>query len=289
MSVLISPKVIADQARDELIATDPLFTQIPVISADPGDLVTSINTALAGLGMGVLILPVTMKATKPDLAVPIPGTNLKGPFFDNVRLVIQVLEDPVLWRAATNPLWTGDNDASAVCMLVAAILHWFAPAGINERFTFGQVFWVTDPENLSSGLNVWHVEGKAGGGIGYNKGRVAPVTFQYDAVNEVVFVSCATPGASIWYCYLANPNQNNYPAPANPNATLAMMLNSGVLLNEDGTPMLNEDGSYQMNEGGASYAAIPLAPGQFLAARGWRSGLNPQNAPNDQQVFQAPT
>ena len=285
--VQLDPKVIADQARDELLATDGWFAQLGgngIISADPGDITTTINTALGQLGMVVVISPVAFRRTKPNLRLQ------GGPFFDLAKLSVLVAENPTLNRQGTE----GVNyiTAQSLVTLAAAALDNFAPAGINEKFIVTDLMSIPipqlDAENQPA-LNIWHVDFTLGAGIGYNKGTVAPVTFQYDAVNQVVFVSCATPGASIWYCYLANPNQNNYPAPANPNAKLALMLNSGLLLNEDGTPMLNEDGSYQMNEAGAAYAAIPLSPGQYLAARGWRSGLTPQNAPNDQQIFQAPT
>jgi hypothetical protein len=282
-TILLDPKVVADQARDEMIATDPLFTMVPVISADPGDLVTEINAALQAIGLGVLVLPATFRATKPNMAVPIPGTSLRGPFFDKVRLVVQVLENSAVWRAPTNPLYPNQPTAQNVAMLVSAALHWFAPAGINERFICNSVDWIRDTDD--SGLNIWHIEFSAGGGIAYNKGRVAPVLFSYDDDAQSVILTCATLGAAIWY---VTGNNQGYPSPANPNAQLAQLTNFGVLLNEDGTPRRNEDGSLAMNENGTASIGIPLSPGQTIYARAWMSGLNPQNAPNDQQLFTAP-
>jgi hypothetical protein len=278
-TILIDPKVIADQARDELLAADPTFATIPVISGDPGDITTAIDAALEMLAIGVFILPVSMKSTVPNAAVRQPGSTQRyGPFFDKIKLSALIIENPTLNRNGTDFV-TAQN----LTMLVAGILHWFAPAGINERFLVTDVVPVPTPRPDADNqptLNIWYVEMTAGGGIGYNKGTVAPVLFTY--ADGAVTLTCATPGAAIFYVI----GSQGYPSPSNPNASLVLLLSSGVLLDEDGAPLLNEGGSLLMNEAGPVFASVPLAAGQTITARAWLSGLNA--ATPDTQTFTAP-
>lgn len=262
MSVLFDPKIIADQARDELLASDPVFSTVPVISADPGEIETTINAALEQLNIGVLILPVSMHSSKP---------NLQGPFFDQVKLSAMIIESPTLNRV-------GDSYVTAqnLSVVIAGVLHWFAPSGINERFLVRDVMPLPTPkpDEDQPVLNIWYVEMTGGGGIGYNKGTIAPVTATY-ADNQVT-LACATPGAAIWFT-----TDGSYPGPANPTAHLAVMQQS-FLLDDDMSPIVDAFGQPTVTTY-ISYP-IPVAPGTKLLARGWRSGLNPTKP--DIQSFQ---
>jgi hypothetical protein len=267
VNVLIDPKVIADQMRDELLATDAIFSDpsVTVISADPGDIETQINSALQQLALGVIIAPVSFKSTVP---------NLPGPFFDKVKMSIFVTENNTLNRQ-------GDSFVTAqnLTVLVAAALHRFAPAGINERVIVTDILPVPFPkpdDDNQPTLNMWYVEGTCGGGIGYNKGVIAPVTFaSVDSTH--VTLSCVTPGAAIWFTL-----DGSHPNPANPTAHLAVMQQTFLLGDDDITPILTGAGqpivTIQM-----SYP-VPVSAGKQLLARAWRSGLNPTTP--DVQTYQ---
>jgi hypothetical protein len=266
VSVLFSPKVIADQVRDELLATDGWLARTSILSADPGDIDTTINSALQQLSIGIVITPVSFRSSKP---------NLPGPYFDKCKFSAFIVEQNTLNRQGIE-----DVDyitAQSLGVLISGALHQWAPPGVNERTIVSDLLPVPFPKpdaEEQPSLNMWYVEMTVGGGLGYDKGRIAPVTFAYNP-NAVlgdggggglgdgsgnsqgtgtVTLSCATPGAAIFYVIGAN---KGYPSPANDNAALAL-------------------------------GPIAISSGQPLFARAWLSGRNPIPAPNDQQSFTAP-
>lgn len=218
------PKTIQDQARDELLA-DPFFAAIPVISADPADLATEIQDALDRIGLGILLMVPSLHAS---------NKNLPGPVFDRIKVIAEVCEAPLLWR-------TSDDKPTAqkTAMVVAAVLQHFAPEGINERFYVTDVVPIPDP---TKSYNIWHIEMECGGGVYRETPQIAPVVAENNA--GLVTLSCATPGAAIFYTL----DGVTYPAPRNEDAALYL-------------------------------APFAITDGTVLRARAWLAGYAPPTPP----------
>jgi len=268
MPILFDPIVLQDQARDQLLSLPP-FANIPVVSADPGDINTQINIALERLGIGAQILVPNMHAS---------NKNQPGPYFDKIRLIAEVIENPTLNRDVNlNPDYL---TAQQVAMLVAAGLHWYAPAGINERFYVTDVASVPVPK-LKDGkvFNIFHVELTGGGGIDYSMPKIAPVTATPVGPGpQLVTLGCATAGAAIWYTL-----DRSYPSPRNPSARMALLQASNAVTNDDGTVIYNLDGQPVLNEPGMVNYPIFVDAGKTLAARAWLQGYLPTKP--DQFIF----
>lgn len=94
---------------------------VEVIARHKGNIADTINAALAGLGIYAFVWP----------CVPVrTNANLPGPYFDQIRLRIEVGEDP-----AVNS--TGMTAEYLCEFILQAVLEWTPPAAVNP-------FWPPD-------------------------------------------------------------------------------------------------------------------------------------------------
>jgi hypothetical protein len=225
-------KSLADTARDALLA-EPFFANIPafggavVVSLDSGDIENTITQDLNKIGLNV-----TISTNEGFVGHP----NQSGPYFDDLGLVAIITEDVTVNRAAST---NGGNNptAYAVAAAVCAILHKLATEGVSELFLITRIARVLTPPD---GQNVWNVFFKTQAGLSYTRPALAPVVVDVTAPgNQTINLSCATPGAAIFYTL-----NGAYPAPR-----------TGIL----------------------STGPINITAGQKLWARAWLPGYAPSN------------
>jgi hypothetical protein len=185
MSILSS---IQQQCADRLQA-DPLFANVPVLTERIRDIESEIARALGPLndqngrtGLVAIILTPTANVN---------FENVFGPFFDDIKIVVRVIENVPVNQDAN----TGTNVAAAdAAEKVCSLLHHFQPDNANGPVTAQKpsVALGNDPNYLS-----YDCRFKTSGGLTSVAPQAAtPVITQNSGVYSI---ACATAGAAIFY------------------------------------------------------------------------------------------
>lgn len=103
--------VATDRLKD-----DPLLSQVEIVSEDRSDLVSTIEMALAKVGVCLVVGTVSAGVTNP---------NLPGPTFDSIRLTVSVTENVIINRSPGS----AQLDAISLALAVARRLHHWRPSG----------------------------------------------------------------------------------------------------------------------------------------------------------------
>jgi hypothetical protein len=196
MSVLVS---IQQQCADRILS-DPFFANVPVLNERLKDLNTEIATALA---------PVTGAGGKSGLAIVVltPTANVHfenvfGPFFDDIRITVRVLENVTVNQDPTN----GTNiPAAAAAEEICSLLHYFQPDSANGPVVSRRpgISLQDDPTNL-----VYLCRFRTSGGpVGTLPQSAAPVAANNSGA---ITLTSATTGAAIFYT-----SDGSNPAPRN--------------------------------------------------------------------------
>ncbi len=193
------------QSVADRLAAMPEFAHVAVVPEDVMDLDTKVATALGK--MGVCVVVVTARATQ-------SYTDTPQPYFQAVTVAVQVFERVAVNRRLANPGYlTGQNYAE----LASAYLHGWAPDGVNEVFVAQDVVMARLPQDAAdAGIVGWEAPVRTQGGFQVSVPQVAPVVI--DVAQQPVTMTCATPGAAIWFT-----TDGSYPAPRGPTATLYLL------------------------------------------------------------------
>lgn len=101
----------------EILENTPVLSDIKILAEDRKDLVTTVNTSLAKLGLCAVVQTLSARVTKP---------NKPGPVFDDVKLSVVVYENVLINRSKS------DRTAQSVAEEIAETLH---QARLNEDGT----------------------------------------------------------------------------------------------------------------------------------------------------------
>jgi hypothetical protein len=118
------------------LGADPEFSGIEVLTENQKDIVSSIDNALASIRGGVCCIVLT-----PGANVVYP--NVKGPQFDEVAIVVRVIENVLVNRSATGT----NKPATLVAENVAKSLHHHMTLG-KKVITCKGIALFGDPDNL---------------------------------------------------------------------------------------------------------------------------------------------
>ncbi len=209
------------QCADRLLS-DPLFANVAVLTERIRDIESEIARALGPLneqggknGLVAIILTPTASVN---------FENLFGPFFDDIKIVVRVIENVPI-NQDTN---TGTNiPAADAAEKICALLHHFQPDSANGPI-LAQKPGITlgnDPNHLS-----YDCRFKTSGGLTSVPPQAATPVITKNS--GVVTLACATAGAAMFYTLDAsNPMPRNgtlYTAPFTP--TPGQVLNVRAFL-----------------------------------------------------------
>jgi Chitobiase/beta-hexosaminidase C-terminal domain len=212
MSTLSS---IQQQCANQLQA-DPLFAYVPVFTERIKDIQSEINQALGPLNgqsgkTGLVILMLTPTAD-------VRHENVFGPFFDEIKIVVRVIENVTVNQDPS----TGTNVAAAdAAEKICSLLHLFQPASANGPVTAHRptVVLAHDPNNLSYDCHF-----KTCGGLMAVSPQAATPIITANAGQMTL--TCATAGAAVFYTLDgSNPSPRNgtfYTAPFTPGTGLTL-------------------------------------------------------------------
>ena len=212
MSLLAS---IQQQCADRL-QSDPLFANVPVLTERIKDIQSEIARALGPMNeqggkTGLVAILLTPTAN-------VNFENVFGPFFDEVHIVVRVLENvPVNQDTSTGTNVAAADAAEKICSL----LHHFQPDSANGPITAHKpsIALGNDPSYLSYDCHF-----KTSGGLATVPPQAAtPVIAESSGT---ITLTCATAGAAIFYTLDgSNPMPRNgtlYTAPFTPGAGLTL-------------------------------------------------------------------
>jgi hypothetical protein len=185
MSLLTS---LQQQCADRLLA-DPFFANVPVLTERIRDIESEIVRALGPLNeqggkTGLVAILLTPTAN-------VNFENLFGPFFDDIRIVVRIIENvPINQDANTGTNIPAADAAEKIC----GLLHHFQPDSANGPI-LAQKPGITlgnDPNHLS-----YDCRFKTSGGLTAVPPQAAtPVIAK---TSGVITLTCATAGAAVFY------------------------------------------------------------------------------------------
>jgi len=179
---------IQQQCADR-IQSDPLFATIPVLTERIKDIESEIDRALGPLnqadgktGIVAIVLTPTANAN---------FDNVFGPFFDDIRIVVRVIENVPINQDPN----TGTNVAAAeAAEKICALLHHFYPDAANGPVVAQKpsIALGNDPNNLS-----YDCRFKTAGGLAIVLPQAAMPVIANNS--GAITITCATAGAAIFY------------------------------------------------------------------------------------------
>ncbi|MDB6064944.1 MAG: hypothetical protein JWR26_1152 [Pedosphaera sp.] len=197
MSSILSQ--LQQQCADRL-QSDPLFADIRVLTERIADIESEIERALGPLNQqggrtGVVAILLTPTAN-------VNFENLFGPFFDEIKIVVRVIENvPINQDANTGTTIPAAEVAEKVCNL----LHHFQPGSANGPITAGKpaIALGNDPNHLS-----YDCVFKTSGGLTTVLPQAATPVITNNS--GTISLACATAGAAMFYTL-----DGSNPAPRN--------------------------------------------------------------------------
>ena len=181
----------------DTLSADPFFADIPVLAENLRDMTYLATKAVDQIGLLVLVTTPAANQRYADMATP---------YFDEINLIIRVIEDVAVNRGQGDPgVPAAYVTAPEVAEVALAVVYHTCPAGVNEVWNPAEPTLVTKEE---AGFVVSEVRFKTAGGIAYPINQVAAITGSFDGAN--VTLACSTPGAAIFWT-----NDKSYPAPQN--------------------------------------------------------------------------
>jgi hypothetical protein len=210
---------IQQQCADQ-IAAAAFFAHITVLTEQIGDIINQMEMALGSAtstggkaGAFVCVMTPAANVNFPDVG---------GPFFSEINVSVQVTVNvPVAEDANIGVLVT----ALEICEQVCAALHQFYPAAANAPLVGKSP--TVHIANREDNIVTYLCEFKTMGGIRTVPPQVALPVLVSD-VGGVVTLSCATPGAAMFYTTdgsNASPrNGTFYTAPFTPGAPLTLKV-----------------------------------------------------------------
>jgi Chitobiase/beta-hexosaminidase C-terminal domain len=176
------------QCADRL-QSDPLFANVPVLTERIADIESEVARALGPLNgqsgkTGLVAILLTPTAN-------VNFENVFGPFFDDIKIVVRVIENvPVNQDPATGTNVAAADAAEKICSL----LHHFQPDSASGPITAQKpsIALGNDPRNLSYDCHF-----KASGGL-----TTIPPQAATPAINinsGAYTLTCATAGAAMFY------------------------------------------------------------------------------------------
>ena len=188
-SVLVG---IQQTAANRLMA-DPFFSDLKVVTENISDIENEIERAIASLGIVVIVVTPTASVRQMK--------DAPGPYFEDIRIVVQVSESVTLNRSAQGT----NKTALQVAEYALAVLHGFQPPNLSEAYYAENptIALVPDP----NGLLTYHVMLNTHGGIRYPINTVSTPVIA-NASNQVS-ISCATSNAQVFY----SVGPTNWPTP----------------------------------------------------------------------------
>ena len=184
------------QAVVDRLSSEQYFSNIPVLSENLGDIEAAIQTAIAKLGVCVIVVTPTASAAFPDY--------LKA-YFDKITIVCRCVENVTLNRSAAGTR----KPASDVAEMVAAILHNYEPTGISENIFLDTPSISIAPNGGVGKLLSYDVRLRTAGGFDYTISKVETPVISF--AGDTFALACNTPGAAIFYT-----TDGSSPSPSNP-------------------------------------------------------------------------
>lgn len=112
MSLPVGQLAEVQDSLSGLLKQSPFFARIPIFTEKLKDIENEIDTALGSLAGGACVVVITPKAT-------VTKPNLPGPYFDDVVIVVRILENVLINQSPEGT----QVPASALAEGVAHALH----------------------------------------------------------------------------------------------------------------------------------------------------------------------
>lgn len=140
------------------LQSDGYFANIPIFSEKIGDIQNQIDTALASLGICVIVMTVTARVEHP---------NEPGPYFSDIKVVVRVTENVLANQSPTGTQKAASDVIEAVCGMIH---QYSADNKVCLTCAEDAIALVPDPsENLT-----YDAEFRTHGGIKYTPVPLTP-------------------------------------------------------------------------------------------------------------------
>lgn len=224
------------------------FASIPVLVKIDKDILNSIQ-------QGTLPLQSQVAVFIGGLSMRNPNPNTPGPYFDDARLMIDVLENP--------SFNTGLPNCDEIAETIMRLLHPFTPLNGNEA-SYITDFSEAEDETYNMRRIYLHLP------VGFQRISIPPIAAVVATPStpaqgdQTVTLTCATLGAPIWFT-----TDGTTPSPLNPSSQMYIPSLPGLLLAQSGFILETEDGP--------TIQPLVISPGTKLRARAWLAGYAASN------------
>jgi len=183
------------------LQADPYFDDLTVLHQKKHDIQNEIDTAIASLGICVVIVTPSADIGKSRDVLP--------PYFDAIDFIVRVQESVITNQTGKSSL--------AVAEHVLALLHNWRPDGVYEAlYAVSPTIQMVDHPD-AAGLLIYDIHLRTQGGIRYDVDTVAdPVV---GVAGGQCTITCATTGAVV--VYVIDSATHPKPTPRNANAVPA--------------------------------------------------------------------
>ena len=187
------PQAVVESIQQEcadILASDPYFSNIPIITEKIYDFENEITVNVAAIGICVVILTPTMSQSLQNV----------GAYFDEVAIDISTIENVIVNQSATG---TGKR-ALATAEYVHTLMH-MTGTGRRLATTSKQVVALRPTVQLTPPPPKWnrHVIYRnrytTDCGLQYIMPTIAQVKASQSGAGQPLVLQCATPGSAIYY------------------------------------------------------------------------------------------